>query len=52
MHLDGVKLKSVRGLEQLTQFRILEVRDCCELEELPTIKNMRSLDELCECVWS
>jgi hypothetical protein len=47
-----VKLKSIRFSAQLTQLRNLYVYGCSELEQLPGLEHLRSLESLWayECV--
>jgi len=42
---DCVKLKSIRGLEQCTKLRELNVDGCSELEELPRMETLVSMEE-------
>nr|ABK23988.1 unknown [Picea sitchensis] len=43
---DCVNLKSIRGLEQLTKLRLLDVSSSSGLEELPSTESLASLQEL------
>jgi len=43
---ESVKLKRLQGLAQLTQLRELYVEGCSELEELPGLEHLMSLEKL------